>query len=191
MKENRDKGRYIKENNISVGDRVLLKRKSTKQDSVYDPQPYKVVEKYGTQIVAERGDERKVRDAQRWKKVEVTERRRYGQEAERSRYQEDPDIGAGMQDQGQRTNQRAVRQRERAVEDQGQEMNLDQGDVRERERPEEARPDITARLGRNPNIILADTVANRPQRQKKQTVVYQAGRKRKRDQRRGRESEDV
>ena len=54
MKEYRDKGKEIKEHNIGVGDQVLLKRKSTKHDSVYDPQPYKVVEKYGTQVVAER-----------------------------------------------------------------------------------------------------------------------------------------
>ena len=71
-----------------------------------------MVEKYGTQIVAERGDERKVRDAQRWKKVEVIQRQRYGQKTERSRYQEYLDIGAGMQDQGQETNQRALRDRE-------------------------------------------------------------------------------
>ena len=58
-------------------------------------------------------------------------------------------------------------------------------EVRQDDRPdtgvaEQARPDITARLRRNPDIIMAETVANRPSRQRKQTVVYQAGGKRKR-----------
>ena len=57
MKEYRDTGRDIKEYNIRVGDRVLLKRKSTKQNGVYDQQPSKVVEKYGTQIGVERRQE--------------------------------------------------------------------------------------------------------------------------------------
>ena len=104
----------------------------------------------------------------------VTEKRRYEEKADKSRYQEDPDIGAGMQGQRQETDQGAGRQRERIVE------------VRQEDRPDtgaaqQARPDITARLRRNPDIIMSETVANRPSRQRKQTVVYQAGGKRKRD----------
>ena len=75
------------------------------------------------------------------------------------------------------------------MENQIQEMN--RGAVRQRERPEEAGPDITARLRRDPDTKWSETVAKRPQRQRKETGEYQAGRKRQRDQNRGRESEDV
>ena len=64
MKAQKDKGQGVREHKIEKGDMVQLKRKSTKQDSVYDPQPYCVTETYGTQIAAVRGDQRKTRDAQ-------------------------------------------------------------------------------------------------------------------------------
>ena len=155
MKAQKDKGQGVREHKIEKGDMVLLKRKSTKQDSVYDPQPYCVTETYGTQIAAVRGDQRKTRDAQRWKKVEVTKKRCYETKGAASRYQEDPDIGAGMMMmQGSE-----VEQVQRGGED---------------EVVHEERLDIMARLRRRPEVILAETVANRPQRQRKQTEVYQA-----------------
>ena len=108
MKRNKDKGRYVKEHNIGVGDLVIAKRKSTKHESSYDPKPYRVQEVHGTQIKARREDgKQKTRDSQKWKKVEVQPRRRYkdmGSRDHASRYQEDTDIGAtyqGKEGQGQ------------------------------------------------------------------------------------------
>ena len=43
MKEYKDDSREVKEHGIKVGDLVIAKRKVTKCDSVYDPNPYKVV----------------------------------------------------------------------------------------------------------------------------------------------------
>ena len=39
----KDDSREVKDHNIKVGDLVVAKRKVTKQNSVYDPKPYKVV----------------------------------------------------------------------------------------------------------------------------------------------------
>ena len=72
MKEYKDDSRHVKAHNIKVGDLVIAKRKVTKQDSVYDPKPYKVVATYRTQIKGMGEDgKHKTRDSQRWKKVEV------------------------------------------------------------------------------------------------------------------------
>ena len=78
MKRQKDKGRYVREHNIGVGDLVIAKRKATKHESPYDPKPYKVYEVHGTQIKAMREDgKRKTRDSQKWKKVDVQPRRSY------------------------------------------------------------------------------------------------------------------
>ena len=50
MKVYKDDNREVKVHDIKVGDLVIAKRKVTKHDSVYDPNPYKVVATYGTQI---------------------------------------------------------------------------------------------------------------------------------------------
>jgi hypothetical protein len=60
----KDKGRYVKEHDIGVGDLVIAKRKSTKHESPYDPKPYKVHEVHGTQIKAMR--EGTARSGRRW-----------------------------------------------------------------------------------------------------------------------------
>ena len=93
MKREKDSHRNVKENNIQQGDLVLLRRKSTKHESRYDPEPYLAVQVQGSHIVGERGRYQKTRDAQRLKRFEgntwdLTERR-----APR----EDPDIGASTQ----------------------------------------------------------------------------------------------
>ena len=41
----------------------------------------------------------------------------------------------------------------------------------------DSRPDIQARLRRAPEVIVADTWANRPQRTRAPTDIYQAGTK--------------
>ena len=97
MKKEKDSHRNVKENNIQQGDLVLLRRKSTKHESRYDPEPYLAVQVQGSQVVGERGRHQKTRDAQRWKRYEgeawdLTERR-----APR----EDPDIGAPTQSKEQ------------------------------------------------------------------------------------------
>ena len=70
MKKGKDSHRNVKENNIQQGDLVLLRRKSTKQESRYDSDPYLAVQVQGSQIVGERGGFQKTRDAQRWKRYE-------------------------------------------------------------------------------------------------------------------------
>ena len=43
---------------------MILKLKSTKHKSLYHPNPYTVIEKYGTQKAGVRGDKKKTCDAQ-------------------------------------------------------------------------------------------------------------------------------
>ena len=90
MKEYKDNGREVKEHNIQAGDKVLLKRKTTKHDCVYNPKPYHVTSTYGTQVVEERDGCEKTRDAQKWKKVQVKEKNVYRDPISKLRYQEDP-----------------------------------------------------------------------------------------------------
>ena len=56
MKRYKDASRHVREHDMAVGDLVIIKRKTTKHDSAYDPDPYKVVEVHGTDQ----------RDAQGW-----------------------------------------------------------------------------------------------------------------------------
>ena len=55
MKVYKDKPPYVKSHTIRVGDKVLLRQKSTKRDPPYDPEPYTVVDVHGTQITGDRG----------------------------------------------------------------------------------------------------------------------------------------
>ena len=74
MKEYRDAGRNVRPHNIQQGDLILLKRKTTKHSSMYDPDPYLAVKVEGTQITGIReGHRDKTRDAQRWKRYEATD----------------------------------------------------------------------------------------------------------------------
>ena len=61
------KAGYVKTNKIQQGDVVLLRRKSTKHKSRYDPDHYLAVQVYGSQIVGEWGEIEKTQDAQRLK----------------------------------------------------------------------------------------------------------------------------
>ena len=96
MKEYKDNKRNVKPHSIQEGDTVLLRRKSTKANSPYDPKPFDVTKVRGTQITAERGREVKTRDAQRWKKVRIVAIKRpypVNGNVQRSSYLTDPDIG--------------------------------------------------------------------------------------------------
>ena len=103
MRDTKDKKATVKEHAIMVGDKVLLRRKTTKHTSGYDPEAYTVTGVYGTQVEAERDGVKKVRDSQKWKRVTILQPRSYGREAtqvQKSTYQNDPDIGAGMAREG-------------------------------------------------------------------------------------------
>ena len=66
MTKYKDNSGHVKAHDIKVGDLVIAKRKLMKQDSVYDPKPYKVVATYGTQIKGMREDgKHKTKDSQR------------------------------------------------------------------------------------------------------------------------------
>ena len=96
MKRDKDASRHVREHSIEVGDLVIAKRKITKHDSAYDPKPYKVVATYGTQIKGMREDGKyKTRDSQKWKRVQVQDRRSYGEVERPSRYLDETNIGAG------------------------------------------------------------------------------------------------
>ena len=72
------------------GDTILLQRKSIKSKSPYDPQPFTAEKVHGTQVNRRRGEEIKVRDSQKWKRVEL----RAAQQFSRNREKEgNPDIG--------------------------------------------------------------------------------------------------
>ena len=77
QKKYKDAKANVRPHNIQVGDKVLLLQKVTKTKSVYDPEPFEVIEVHGTQIKAERGRETKVRDAQKFKKVDRMAQRNY------------------------------------------------------------------------------------------------------------------
>ena len=80
----------VRPHNIKEGDTILLQRKSTKSKSPYDPQPFTAEKVHGTQVIGRRGEETKVRDSQKWKRVEL----RTAQQFSRKRETEgDPDIG--------------------------------------------------------------------------------------------------
>ena len=117
-------------------------------------------------VEAEREGTKMVRDSQKWKKVEIIRPRSYAQavsQQDRSTYQEDPDVGAGVT-QGT-VQQGAVRADQQEEGDGGQ----DQREVGQDPQQGGAgiyqdRPDIRARHRRHPDIIVADTPANRPTR---------------------------
>ena len=60
-----------------MGDTILLERKTTKSDSPYDPRPYTAEEVHGTLIVGRRGEGRKEKGSQRWKKVKLATKQQF------------------------------------------------------------------------------------------------------------------
>ena len=88
----KDNKSNVRPHNIKEGDTILLERKTTKANSPYDPRPYTAEAVHGTQIVGKRGEERKVRDSQKWKKVEIRPVQRFSRTSQETR-EEDPDIG--------------------------------------------------------------------------------------------------
>jgi hypothetical protein len=157
MKMYKDRSRYVKAHDIKLGDLVLKERRSTKQDSPYDPKPYKVTEVIGTQIKGQRDEEEKTRDSQKWKVVKPARRRRF--RLPTPEVEEDADIGPPR--------------RTAAVQPPRADHQV-QDDVHPVEQEYPDRQDIQARLRGNRDVILADTVANRPARTRTPRVMYQA-----------------
>ena len=190
MKERKDDSKHVKENNIKEGDQVLLKRKTTKHEGPFDPDPYTVTQACGTQVTAERGGKEKTRDAQKWKVVKVAARRSYKEVLTGSTYMEDPDVGAGVLQQGggeqrphlhgggaaagARASEGAAGGVDGRQDRQEQEVQDHHNQQAREAAPDLYRADISARLRGRPEVIQAATVANRPQRQRRQLEPYQA-----------------
>ena len=85
----KDRVRNVKHHKIRVGDNVLLLQQADKTKPKYDPRSYKVKKVIGTQISAERDDKIVIRDAQRFKKVNI--KKPYNYKAERARLDEQAD----------------------------------------------------------------------------------------------------
>ena len=104
QKKYKDQKRYVTEHKIKIGDQVLLERKSTKSNSPYDPDPYTVSQTHGTQITANRGGVSMTRDAQKWKKVQVEQKRDYDKirrgQMIHNREEDYLDIGRSYQEHG-------------------------------------------------------------------------------------------
>ena len=77
MKKYKDRPANVRPHNISIGDRVLMRQKSTKKNPPHDPDPYTVTDVQGTQITASRHGRVKTRDSQRFKKVPATQPPRF------------------------------------------------------------------------------------------------------------------
>ena len=170
MKQEKDSKANVRDHPIKTGDKVLLRRKTTKHNSVYDPEAYTVTGVYGTQVEAEREGSKMVRDSQKWKKVEIIRPRSYAQavsQQHKSTYQEDPDVGAGVT---QGTVQHGAGRAGQQEEGEGGQDQREAGQAPEQEGAgiHQDRPDIRAALRRHPDIIVADTPANRPTRIRRQ-----------------------
>ena len=186
MKTYKDAHCRAKPHTINVHDSVLLKRKTAKHTSAYDPDPYRVTAVYGTQIEAERDGVIKVRDAQRWKKVTPIRKRRYNlPTVQRSDYLTDPDIGCSRNIAGDRIaartqttevhmpnppEQEAPAARQRPWRARPEQRTAAPASPRDREpsrRPEPQAAETLRRWRRNPDVIVAETIANRPRRHTK------------------------
>jgi hypothetical protein len=77
QKKYKDQKRYVGDHSIRAGDKVLLERRVTKTNSPYDPNPYTVTQTHGTKITATREGTIRNRDAQKWKKVVLVQKRDY------------------------------------------------------------------------------------------------------------------
>ena len=167
MKAYKDSRNNVRPHCIKHGDKVLLKRKSNKRNSPYDPVPYTVTEIWGTQIQAEREGRTKTRDAQRWKKIYLYKKQKgpKGHDADTGTVNE-PDIGANSEEQSPNR-----RDEEEPTEVHEDEREL-QEDYREEETTEvqvhgeeESTPtNIVTQLRTQPGVIISDTPANRPAR---------------------------
>jgi len=75
MKRYAERRRNIRRSDIKSGDKVIMKnmKMGGKLQAKFQPQPFTVVRRKGPMIVAQRGQEIKVRNSQHFKRVETTE----------------------------------------------------------------------------------------------------------------------
>ena len=163
-----DDGRKLRGRDIVVG----------MHDSAYNPKAFKVVATYAAQIKGMQMDgKHKTRDLQRWKKVEVQEKRSYAEVVRRSRYQDELDIGAGTREKkgaGRQVQDDARNQVQ--VQDEGGVPDADAAAAAEGGQVQGgAREDIQVRLRRAPDVIMSDTWANRAQRTRQPRDFFKAG----------------
>ena len=91
QKKYKDAKATVRPHNITTGDTVLLERKSSKHVSPYDPEPFRVTTVHGKQITGQRGENVKVRDSQKWKKIVAASKQQFHRRNTEAR--EDADIG--------------------------------------------------------------------------------------------------
>ena len=157
----KDRKSQVRINTIIPGDKVLLKRRTTKLNSVYEPEPYTVTHTWGSQVEAVRRGSVKTRDAQRWKKVSIQPKKTFNNVTvpTASQDREDPDIGASD------TTPTAT-QINATDDSQAMPPPLAMALADDQRR-------VLNTLRDMPHVILADTVANRPARTRRPpTQVY-------------------
>ena len=69
QKEYADRHRRARQQEVKIGDKVLLWRKKTTTKQPYDPDPYKVTQIVGTQVTGERRGKQRIRNIERWEVV--------------------------------------------------------------------------------------------------------------------------
>ena len=72
QKKYKDAPANVKPNNIQPGDNVLLLGRGSKTSPRYDHRPYKVISTQGTRITATRGEQTVTRDAQKFKRINLS-----------------------------------------------------------------------------------------------------------------------
>ena len=77
QKQTYDAKRATRPNKIEVGDMVIKPQRKTKEDPPYDPRPYLVTEKHGSQITIQRGDSSYKRDCEKVKRYEPVPKIKY------------------------------------------------------------------------------------------------------------------
>ena len=147
MKMYKDRGRFVKPHNIKIGDKVLLKQKSTKKKPPYDPEPFQVVDVQGTQITVKRNGGILIRDSQKLKKVKEPQPTRFTDLPPMFKEQvedSDPDIGPPKAIHRGQVMGGPEQDRQEVHQDIGEELvhRGRQGDRRDREmiRPREQAP---------------------------------------------------
>ena len=135
QKKYKDSKANVTEHKIQVVDKVMKERKSTKYTTPYDPVPYTVIEVHGSQITARRGEEIKIRDSQRFKRVELSKRKTFRRQEIVN--EEDADVGCPVEDlnlgeQGEEAGAQAVEQEgardvQTAAQDPGQGLGAQAG----------------------------------------------------------------
>ena len=85
MKAYADKHRHVKESDIKTGDRVLVKNQQQgKLVPFYDPSPYVVMKRKGSQITARHNTKTITRDVSHFKKIQISQNAYRRNENERS-----------------------------------------------------------------------------------------------------------